>query len=258
MITTDVNMMKRKFSSLLERIWNSIDDFRGTLAFLLEMDILSEEDVKQVKEAPDINEVRIVLAQKYWSFLDYENLEHIVNNKCGDTEQNLMKEYRDELERFCDRRVTEFPPGSLNNGTDHAGMKKLVVKLDLNDPSLKRIKNLKVTIARILGCLPSKLVLLDIENGSVSVTFLVVVSVGAELFGTISLTSEQEDALKEEYVVSLKYESAFVFNIDTVTEVDIHEPSELHHTCHQKGTSAGLIRFAKSVLGLHRLHYNLT
>ena len=236
-ITNDVKTMKRKFSRLLERIWNSIDDLKGTVAYLVDMAILSEEDEKQVKEALSINDVRILLAQKYWSFLDYENLENIVETKCGDNEQKLMKAYCEEVKKFCERRVTEFPPGSLSNSTDHPGMKKLIVTLDLNDPSLKHIKHLKVVIANILGCPASKLVLYDIEDGSVVVTFLVVASVGAKLFLTRLLTSKQEDVLREEHVISLKYESTVVFSTDKEMET---QQSEVHHTQNLKGISTRL------------------
>ena len=223
-ITNDVRKMKRTFFALLQKIWESFDDQKGIMACLLDMAILSEEDEKHVKEATSINDIRISLAQKYWSFLDYENLELIVETKCGDTEQKMMKEYGEEVKRFCERRVTEIPAGSLNDGTDHAGMKKLIVTLNLKDPSLKHIVQIKVVIANILGWPASKLVLHDIEIGSVLVTFLVV---GATLFETRSLTPEQEDALRKEYVISLNYDSTFVFNTDTEMEVQ--------QSNHQKG-----------------------
>ena len=232
LITTDVRVMKYRFSILLEELWKSIDDHEETVAVLLEMAILSEEDETQLKKTTCINEVRILLAHKYWSFLDYENLKHIVKAKCGDVQQIMMNEYGEEVKRFCERRVTEFPPGSLGTGTDHAGMKKLTVTLDLNDPSLKHIKHLKVVIANILGCPASKLVLYDIENGSVLVTFLVVASVGVKLFETRSLTSEQQVALREEHVISLQYESTFVFSTDTKMDV---LRSGLRHTHYQNG-----------------------
>ena len=227
-VTNDVRKMKHKFFTLQQKIWESFDDQKGITACLLDMAILSEEDEKQVKEATSINDIRISLAQIYWSFLDYENLEPIVETKCGDTEQKMMKEYGEKVKRFCERRVTEFPAGSLNNGTDHAGpgMKKLIVALNLKDPSLKRIKQIKVVVANILGCPASKLILYDIEDGSVLVTFLVV---GAKLLETRSLTPEQEDALRKEYVISLNYDSTFVFNTNTEMEV---QQSKLHH---QKG-----------------------
>ena len=145
-----------------------------------------------------------------------------------------MKEYCEEIKRFCERRVTELPTGSLGNGTDHSGMKKLTVTLNLKDPSLKHIKDLKVVIANILGCLASQLVLENIENGSVLVTFLMVASVGAKLLLTRPLTTEQKNALRKKHVISLKYESTIVFNVDT--EIDIQQSQHPHH--HQKGKTS--------------------
>lgn len=231
-ITIDVSTMKRKFSSLQEEIWKTINDHKGIKAFLLGMGILSKEDQKQVGESSDIEEVRITLAQKYWSFLDYGNLEHIVMHKCGDAEQQMMREYSEKMGRFCERRVSEFPLGSLSDGTDHAGMKKLHVMLDLTDPTLINVRRVKMVIANILGCSASTLVLHNIENGSVLVTFLVVMSPGAELFETGLLTAKQENALKEEHVISLKYESIFFFNAQTDLGIKKLRLG-LHHTHHQ-------------------------
>ena len=224
--------MKHKFACLQDQIWSVIDDRRELSSYLVEMNMLSNDDENQVKDTC------IYLAQRNWSFLDYENLEHIVEKKCSTVEQQKMKEYDKEMQRFCERKVSEFPPCSFGSDISHTGMKKLYVTLDLSksDPSLKQIKDLKHSIAEIFGFSTSKLVLYEIENGSV-VTFLVTSSAGVEPL-ECSLNAQEEDVLKREHVVSLKYESKFIFAVKR-TKFNIQEPEYLRKQLdNKKGTSA--------------------
>ena len=202
--------MKLKFSTVQDQIWKSIGDIQGLVRLVLGMSMLSEEDEEQIKKVP--SDAPMILT-KYWSFLDFENLEHIVENQCSSTEKDMMKAYKEEVLKFCQRRVSEFPPNCLGSSGNNAGMKKLYVTLDLDDPALKRIKHLKIIIANILGCRASELVLQNVEYGCVLVTFLLATAVGRRLVldGRI-LTTEQKSILKKEHVISLKYESTILFN----------------------------------------------
>ena len=201
--------MKFKFSSLQHRIRKSIADTPGLVNLVLGMNILSEDDEEKVRNTP--SEVDTILT-KYWSFLDYENFEHIVENMCGENEKRLTKAYSEEVKKFCERRVSELPPDSLGNSAiNDDGMKKLRVVLNLDDPALKRIKDLKIVIANILECRASQLVLQDIKGGSVLVTFLLTASIGARIFRK-SLSDKQKAALRDEHVTSLMYESTVFFS----------------------------------------------
>ena len=210
----DMRKIRLNFSSLQEKIWKSVDDIQGLVRLVLGMSILSEDDEKQIRQTP--TDVSMILT-KYWSFLDFVNLEHIVEEKCSNAEKMMVKEYKEEVQQFCERRVSEFPRDSLGNGGTDPGMKKLYVKLNLDDPALKRIKDLKIVIANILGCRASELVLQNIEYGSVLVTFLLTAAVGTRLEGRV-LTAKQTAALKDQRVISLKYESTVLFYAHTEKE----------------------------------------
>ena len=169
--------------------------------------------------ASTIDEIFFILP-KYWSFLDFCNLEDIAETFCSH-ECDAKKEldiYKGDVQQFCERRVSEFPPCSLNNGVDNEGMDKLIVTLDLKDPSLRHVRGLKEVIANILEQPASKLVLYDIGIGSVIVTFLIAASLGDKLFaettGTAkTLTHEQENQLVETNVVSLEFKDIVVFSV---------------------------------------------
>ena len=214
-IHKDVKMMKHKFSTLQTKIRKNIKEnvsHEELASHVVGMYILSDDHEKQVKKASSIEEIFNILT-KYWSFLDFSILENIAVNLCESfNAEEEIRLYRAEVVQFCERRVSEFPQGSLSHGTDSEGMGKLVVKLDLQDPSLKHVKHLKEVIADILEQPASKLVLHDIEYGSVLVTFLIATSLGDKLLIKRTLTEEQEDALREAHVTSLEFKGISVFS----------------------------------------------
>ena len=115
------------------------------------MGILGEDDEILVKRADNTDDIFMVL-MRYWSFLDYENFESIVVNMCGKDSKQIQEwsQYKDEVQMFCERcRVYELPGSSLEDSNKRERMNKLIVRLNLDDPVLSRIKHLKEVIANI-------------------------------------------------------------------------------------------------------------
>ena len=194
-----------------DEVWKTITDIEGLVQLTLGMGILSKDDEEQIRKTPSA--VSIILT-KYWSFLDFENLEHIVERKCGNAEKRMMKEYKGEVEMYCRRRVSEFPPNSLGSSSNNTGMKKLCVKLALDDPALQSIRHLKMVIANILGCRTSDLVLQNVESGSVLVTYLVKTTTGAE-FLERKMSAKLKAAMEANVVVWIRYdEKITIFNLE--------------------------------------------
>ena len=214
-IYADISKIKRSFSCLQAVTRENIKDHKKLIAHVMGMDILSKEDEQEVKRAGNTDEVFIVLA-KYWSFLDFENLEDIIEHNCGEAEQIKMQEYGKEVKRFCERRVSDFPPDSLRSDISRVGLEELHFVLDITNPSLNRIKDLKRVIATILGLNASKLVLVSIGGGSVVATVLTAPSTAKQI---CSLTKKQEDALKEVQVISLKFRSRLIFDTRVKAEI---------------------------------------
>ena len=212
-VVRDTRWIKFKFSALQDKIWKSITDIQGLVRLALGMGILSKEDEEQIRKTPWASVVSIILT-KYWSFLDFENLEHIVEHMCSSAEKRMMKEYKEEVEMYCRRRVSEFPPNSLGSSSNNTGMKKLCIVLALDDPALQSIRHLKMTIANILGCRTSDLVLQNIQPGSVLVTYLVNDTVGAKLVEQ-RMIAKQKAALKVNKVMWIRYdEKTIIFSAD--------------------------------------------
>ena len=209
--------MKSKFATLQTMIRNEIikgnTHHKALAAHLSGMYILSEEHKEQVGNASTVDEIFFHLPS-YWSFLDFSNLENIVENFCSPEceARKKLEQYKRDVRDFCERRISEYPKGSLDND----GIDKVVVTLDLQDPLIKHVLNLKEVIADILGEEASKLVLQNVGSGSVVVTYLIATSVGEKLFlessGTAkALTQEQKDKLQEVNVVSLKFKEITIY-----------------------------------------------
>ena len=200
-IHVDVNGLRYKFATLLSTVRQKIKDHKELAAHVIGMYILSPRDEDMVKQAVCTIDIFFVLS-KYWSLVDYANLENITQNEnvCGNVEKE-MEAYSIELKRFCERRVSEVPPDVLKKfNNDQEGMEKLVVTLDLNDPPLNHIKHLKEKIANILCERASNLLLYDIGKGSILVTFLMM---GKSIFVKLPLTAEQIASFKKECIVAL-------------------------------------------------------
>ena len=219
MFYSDLMKITQKFSLLQTTVRENITDHRKLVATVLDMQILSETKEKEVKEACNTTEVWIVLSGKFWSFLDYGKLKVIIENNCGEREKEMMKEYEEEVKRFCSRRVSNIL--SQISTSDHSEMEEVHVTLDLSNPILNHIKDLKIVIANILfpgQAMASKLVLHDIKSGSVVVSFLVMSSV-VHFFEKMKLTEEQRDALKKAHVLSIKFKTCkVIFNAQSVEE----------------------------------------
>ena len=222
-IHTETKRMKHRFSALQTMIRNNLKtenvNPEDLATHIIGMYILSEEHEKKIEKASNFEEIFNILT-KYWSFLDFSHLENIAEIFCSDKceAKKELDKYKYDVQQFCKRRVSEFPQGSLNNGTDTEGMDKLVVVLDLKDPSLRHVLDLKEVIANILGQPASKVVLYNIGTGSIVVTFLIATSLGEKLFfepisTTKTLTHKQQDQLREINVVSMEFKEITVFSI---------------------------------------------
>lgn len=231
-IRNETKAIKLKFAGLQQEIrtsiTNKLKDRRVLVAIVSEMEILSEDDMRRVTDAPDTLGVYLII-KNYWSLLDYTYFAFIVRTLCGERENKMLEEYTAALEKFCRNRIVDCPYD------DSESKKKIYVKLDtevLKKDSKRDHTKFTCWLANILHCEASDLELLSIEEGSILITFLVVSFVGDRLFekGCESLSIEQQDALRTECVITLKYESITIFS-NTQTSVQLTRSGKLILKC---------------------------
>lgn len=143
----------------------------------------------------------------HWSFLEHKMLVDIGNNFGGRKIRWKLKEYQKQLKKFLkNRRMSQFPmPLRCIDNTIITKLsetrKRVILKLDLNDPSWDDIINLKESICKILEILPSALLICKVEDGCVKVTFYIPNLIAQETLE--SLKVDQRKALTSTPVMTL-------------------------------------------------------
>ena len=169
-----------------------------------EIQLLPKEKLQAVSST---NQLFDDVLQKQWNFLEFDLLNRIVERCCHNdvTICKQLKEYHNDLKEFFEkRRLSEVSEHlSLSNCTDES-QEKVTMKLDLNDPTLKEIKELKSKICEILGIMPSTLQISEIKPGCVEITFLIPVHISEYVFGK-PITDTQRKALKAASVLTFTW-----------------------------------------------------
>ena len=243
--------MKDKFERILENMWKSAKDrdIKPIIGRLADKGCVPSDEIKEMIKIKSVDELRINLGVKYWSYLDIDNLNLIMeeqckSNNCEDLEQEYS-EYITKLKHLKQRRVSEFPYGLFLKVTSNAGMCKTSITLDIHDPTLMWIiGHVKSRLSSILGCLSNQLILHQIDHGSIEVTFLMKKALAMEIFEGKSLTAEQKRALTAEYITTIKYESNVIFC--SVNQLEYSKTS-----FEQTGISIGYITRCRSLRDLY-------
>ena len=168
---------------------------------------IAKEDLKLIDNASSTDDVFRVLS-KYWSFLDHKMLDCLVRCLGGRRIRWKVKEYRKQLKKFFEKRkMLEFklPLRCFDNTciTElNETHERIIVKLDLNDPSWDDIVHLKESICTILEILPSALLICKVEDGCIKVTFYIPKLIAQEIFEE-SLKVEQCKALTSTPIMTL-------------------------------------------------------
>ena len=166
--------------------------------------LLPEE---KLRKAASTDQLFNKVLQKQWSFLEFDLLESIVEQCCDETICKQVKEYHNDLKEFFEkRRLSEVSEDlSLSNCTDET-QEVVIMKLDLNDPTFKEIKDLKSRICEILEIMPSTLLISEIRPGCVEITFLIPVPISEYVFAK-PITDSQREALKAASVLKFTWRS---------------------------------------------------
>ena len=202
-IKVDIDQIQKHFGTLQTIFRRSLKErgvpVRGIIAHVIGFGV-AEADKEKLRAEESLDEVFIVLTD-YWSFLDCDLLDSIVEIYGNDVDRSRMQKYKEELELFCKRRVSEVPSGELLLSKDQT-RERIIVKLNINDPRLSIIKDLKIKMCKVLKIEPCVLQIMEVKEGCVQVTFLIPSHISKLLF-IKSLTKVQYDHFKALSVLSL-------------------------------------------------------
>ena len=214
----DEKCMKLDFGSLVTTTCRSvqknvsIDIFRVSILSLKAYEpvpgerdqSLLDEHSGEIKEAKSIAEIFIILTP-YWNYLNYEILEYIIIQHGTSENQKKLEDYKDNLKKFCERRIFELP--FLENGSDidktFPNQEKFAVKLDRTERiKRKELLQIRTQIAKILHLNVAALVICSVDRGCVQLTFLIPKFIAQDIF---PLSCDQASALfKDISVIRLR------------------------------------------------------
>ena len=156
------------------------------------------EKKSELLKAETISDIFCFLTTECASFLNYEIFQNIHEHYSIGAEQEKLK-YPQHLEAYVEKhKISEIAKIIPKLPMPKHGCQELIVKCNIKNTSkLAKVFDLKKSVARILGLLPSALEIYDIKDGCVIVTFLIPASVADALFTPdIVFTPQQKDELQ--------------------------------------------------------------
>ena len=209
-INVAVDKIKREFATLQTKIRLSLKE-KGVTAQDIAAHVIAfgvaEENKEMIKTEESLEQVFILLTD-CWSFLDCDLLDSIVEVYGTNEDHCRMVEYQEKLQNFCKRRISELPSEVLlpkpcsQSQLQTLRREQVTIKLNMSDPRLFVIKEIKKKICKILNADPATLEIKEVKEGCVEVTFFILESV-SKLWFNKPLNKEQRDAFRAASVLSL-------------------------------------------------------
>ena len=110
----------------------------------------------------------------YMSFFNPELLAYVIETHGTQANRDDFKEYISKLNMFCQGLVV--PPVKFSSEEQSLSIErreKIMIRLDLSDKRLQRLRDVKSAIAKVLGVKKAVLYIDSVVEGSIEVIFLV-------------------------------------------------------------------------------------
>ena len=169
--------------------------------------LLSGAKRAKLAEANSISKIFRFLKEECTSFLNYDIFEYLIERFKLDRDQEDLK-YPEKLKAYVKKqRISEFieTKPALSKYTDDT--MKLTLVLDIDSMCrLDKLLDVAKAVAKILGVLPSTLLIYDIRESCVEVTFLIQKSIAESIFSNYNeiFSGDQEDKFRQLQVKKLE------------------------------------------------------
>lgn len=145
----------------------------------------------QLLKADSIEKVFIIL-RRHMSFFNYEILAYVIRNLGNDCDKENLKQYNEQFQMFCKRKVFEVSPTVFAPSTDRKRCKLFIVLV--TEDTIKLLGDVKASqrnIATLLGVKSSALKLYQIDKASIILVFSVPLFIAQQIFPLKSSICEQ-------------------------------------------------------------------
>lgn len=171
------------------------------------LSLLADKEA-ELEKCNTVTSIFTFLTTKCASFLNYEIFQSILEHYNVKVDQERLK-YQDHLDAYIKKhKIAEFIKINPLLKTIKWS-KELTLKFDIESTCrLAKVDELKQFLAEILDLNPSSLQIVDIQEGCITVTFMIPTSVADALFTPdTKLTSQQEEKFRAALVLWLKCNS---------------------------------------------------
>ena len=233
MLNNDVKKMKLLFGCLVTKTRDSVEQRISAVDFAVSILALGayepapgglegrerrdqpllDEYSDEIKRAKTLSEIFNILSA-YWNYLNFEILEYIIDLYGTSDDKERLKSYKEELCKFCKRRIFELPSSesySSNGNALSPKEEKFNVKFNVSeDITCEAILQMRGRIAEILHVRPAVLNIVRVDAGCVQITFLIPKFVAKEIF---PLSDNQTSALSKDVAVIRLECGEYVFEV---------------------------------------------
>lgn len=198
-----VNRTSDSFSQVsLNRTVLWVKQLEGYKPLKKSLEIDLSKRMGEVHKAEDMVQLFQILSD-YWSWYNHHLLENLILEFGGPEDKRRLKEYCDKFTVFLEKRLAK-PQQKFRLGTGRGkGQKPLLIKVDENwdTISLRHIRELHHSIAKILKVPTHVLYLASVSKGCICLHFMVPESMDEQTF---PLNESQKKALQTACVFRLE------------------------------------------------------
>ncbi|XP_064385873.1 uncharacterized protein LOC135334572 isoform X3 [Halichondria panicea] len=232
-LTSDIKTIERKYIRLQTATRESLKKCNVELMSLValltsyrtsraviksESNMLLLDQQENLKRADSVDEI-FVIVSPFWSFLDFEILEDVIESYGADSDRHNLATYVTELKEFLN--TWKAKPCKISRLDDGKTRMKLCFKLDTD--SLAIYRDLKAAIARIFEIQVYALHLHSIEPGCIQLIFFCL-----EIVPIMALRSDQIAQLSQIIPSVLKVSLIHGSTSEVLFEREDRSPSPAH------------------------------
>ena len=168
-----------------------------------------EEDLKKAESIDDI----FFTANKYWDFLNYSLLQHVINRHASDEVKKEMERYAQEILAFRKKTCFSTFSKAYKRKPKEIDQKfrKLVTEhdIDWSTATLEDLEHFRSNFCTEISLIDFSLQLEAVEKGSVVITWLVPQSLVAHIQKAITLSSQ---TMQEHHVTRLTVDGFIIYD----------------------------------------------
>ena len=181
----------------IERLKFHLNAIKALRSEQFEESIFNNYDNK-LQAATSVHTIFVII-RKFWSFLDYDLLEHLTKFLGNEEDKERMVKYREKFDQYAKRRIIECP--SIEPADDDK-WENVYIKLDskLEAVTINELREFRFKVSEIMGISVSAIHFCCVKMGCIQVTWQIPCFIKQFIF---PLSPEKGNMLEQLRVIQL-------------------------------------------------------